>query len=229
MICYTVCCHTACLLSTALQTEVKHASVEVPARPTGLEELDVLGETLLKKNLPPNSMAISSFQKPPDKISLNVLAKQKEAIQSTKEPFSVGNSILFFNSIWYKYWKFCGNLFLVKPGDAISVRNPDPPLNFDLLMQTNIIDVTSPAVTHPTTSLLHAPSSDSEKLQDSSDVLMLGTGASTAERLNGNDDVQLLNSPIEVLPLSSVVTQKTAPPLADIILRLEDIKPSIFT
>jgi len=190
-------------ISNSLQTEVKHASVEVPARPTGLEELDVLGETLLKKNLPPNSMAISSFQKPPDKISLNVLAKQKEAIQSTKEPFSV-----------------------VKPGDAISVRNPDPPLNFDLLMQTNIIDVTSPAVTHPTTSLLHAPSSDSEKLQDSSDVLMLGTGASTAERLNGNDDVQLLNSPIEVLPLSSVVTQKTAPPLADIILRLEDIKPS---
>ena len=89
------------------RTEIKNAPVEAPVRPTGLEELDVLGETLLKKNLPPNSKAMSSFQKPPDRISLNLLAKQKEVVvESAKEPVSVGNSILLFSSfgVYIKYW-----------------------------------------------------------------------------------------------------------------------------
>jgi len=189
---------------TVHRTEIKNAPVEAPVRPTGLEELDVLGETLLKKNLPPNSKAMSSFQKPPDRISLNLLAKQKEVVvESAKEPVSV-----------------------VKTADAVLVRNPEPPLDFDLLMQNDIIDVASPAVAHPTMSLLHPSNSDSEKLQESSDVLMLDTGTSATERLNGSDDVQLLNSPTEVLPAPSVSSQKTAPPLADIILKFEDIKPS---
>ena len=93
-------------------------------------------------------------------------------------------------------------------------------------MQSNIIDVASPAVAHSTMSLLHTSNSDAEKLQESSDVSLLDTGASTTERFNGNDDVQLLNSPTEVLPVPSVLTQKTAPPLGDIFLKLEDIKPS---
>ena len=84
---------------TVLRTGVRNAPVETPARPTGLEELDVLGETLLKKNLPPNSKPISNFQKQSDRLPLNVLAKQKEVIESTKEPIAVGNSILFY-SIW---------------------------------------------------------------------------------------------------------------------------------
>ena len=122
-----------------------------------------------------------------------------------------------------------GDLFLVKTADAVLVRNPEPPLDFDLLMQNDMIDVASPAVAHPTMSLLHPSNSDSEKLQESSDVLMLDTGTSATERLNGSDDVQLLNSPTEVLPAPSVSSQKTAPPLADIILKFEDIKPSTYT
>ena len=88
---------------TVLRTGVRNAPVETPARPTGLEELDVLGETLLKKNLPPNSKPISNFQKQSDRLPLNVLAKQKEVIESSKEPIAVGNSILLFYSIWWRY------------------------------------------------------------------------------------------------------------------------------
>ena len=82
--------------------------------------------------------------------------------------------------------------------------------------------------------LQHADSdSDAEKLAHESDVLMLDTGSSTTEKLNRNDDVQLLNSPTDSLPLPSALpsaspSQKTAPSLADIVLKLEDIKPSNY-
>lgn len=49
----------------------------VASKPSGFEDLDLLGEALLKQNLPANSKTIPSFQKAPDRIPLNELAKKK--------------------------------------------------------------------------------------------------------------------------------------------------------
>ena len=74
---------------TPRAVEPAKASEEVvPSRIRGLEELDVLGETLLKQNLPANTKPITSFQKVPEKVPLLVLAQKKlaplTAPQSTK-------------------------------------------------------------------------------------------------------------------------------------------------
>jgi len=178
--------------------EERNAPLEVAVRPTGLEELDVLGEALLKESLPRNSKVVSNFQKPQPRVPLNLLAKQKADAESVKETISVGSSA---------------------SGNVVPVG-----LNFDLLMPMAVKAV----------QLQHADSdSDAEKLAHESDVLMLDTGSSTTEKLNRNDDVQLLNSPTDSLPLPSALpsaspSQKTAPSLADIVLKLEDIKPSNY-
>ena len=72
--------------------EERNAPLEVAVRPTGLEELDVLGEALLKESLPRNSKVVSNFQKPQPRVPLNLLAKQKADAESVKETISVGNS-----------------------------------------------------------------------------------------------------------------------------------------
>ena len=51
---------------------------EVPSmKPRGLEDLDILGEALMKQNMPANAKPVSGFQKPPDRVPLNVLAQKK--------------------------------------------------------------------------------------------------------------------------------------------------------
>ena len=57
---------------------------EAPTKPRGFNDLDVLGEALLMQNLPANTKPISSFQKPPDRVPLNELAKKKAMEESAQ-------------------------------------------------------------------------------------------------------------------------------------------------
>jgi hypothetical protein len=53
------------------------AAEEVTAKPRGLEDLDVLGEALMKQNLPTSAKHQSSFQKSVERVPLNELARKK--------------------------------------------------------------------------------------------------------------------------------------------------------
>ncbi|XP_049792647.1 ADP-ribosylation factor-binding protein GGA2 isoform X1 [Schistocerca nitens] len=52
---------------------------EKPSKQKALEDLDVLGETLLKQSLPATSKIGSQFSKPPAKIPMNLLSRQQDA------------------------------------------------------------------------------------------------------------------------------------------------------
>lgn len=118
---------------------------------------------------------------------------------------------------------------------------PYIPIEFDLLMQSNSPAPVKPLATHrsvtPTveaSGALLVPFTDgavkqldvsvNKQLRQDSDVSMLDTGMSSTENsIGGNDDVQLLHSP----PISTTsVAPSTAPSLSDVLLKLEEIKPS---
>lgn len=63
------------------------AAAAVP-KPRGFEELDVLGDALMKQNLSANSKPIPGFHpKAPEKVPLNMLAKKKmqDEVVTSKE------------------------------------------------------------------------------------------------------------------------------------------------
>lgn len=67
---------------------------QVAVKPRGLEDLDVLGEALMKQNLPVSAKHQSSFQKPVERVPLNELARkraQSEVISATQEVQPVSN------------------------------------------------------------------------------------------------------------------------------------------
>lgn len=77
---------------------------------------------------------------------------------------------------------------------------------------------------------IHASNENSEKLNTiDSDVCMLDSASSPENGFaGGNDDVQLLHSPPPIgLTQNSNAVLTSAPTLADISLKFEDIKPSI--
>lgn len=67
---------------------------EVVSRPRGLDDLDILGEALIKQNLPTSAKHQPSFQKQPDKIPLNELARKKaqNELVTTKENLPTSSS-----------------------------------------------------------------------------------------------------------------------------------------
>lgn len=125
---------------------------------------------------------------------------------------------------------------------SLTPATPYIPIEFDLLMQSNLPAPVKPVVTPRSvtppveaSSALLVPftntmtkqldvSVNKQSRQDN-DVSMLDTGISSTENsLGGNDDVQLLHSP----PISSTtsVAPGMAPSLSDVSLKLEEIKPS---
>lgn len=66
--------------------------IEPAAKPRGFEELDVLGEALMKQNLSSTSKPIAGFhQKAPEKVPLNMLAKKKMPEEQVNSKESTGN------------------------------------------------------------------------------------------------------------------------------------------
>jgi len=66
--------------------------IEPAAKPRGFEELDVLGEALMKQNLSSTSKPIVGFhQKAPEKVPLNMLAKKKMLDEHVLSKESTGN------------------------------------------------------------------------------------------------------------------------------------------
>lgn len=63
--------------STPQRTPNAKIAEEITAKPRGLEDLDVLGEALMKQNLPTSAKHQSSFQKPAERLPLNELARKK--------------------------------------------------------------------------------------------------------------------------------------------------------
>lgn len=66
---------------------------EVTPKPRGLEDLDILGEALIKQSLPSTARHQSSFQKPVDRVPLNELARKRaqSEIQPSKENLLVNS------------------------------------------------------------------------------------------------------------------------------------------
>lgn len=62
---------------TPQRTHDMKTAEEVTAKPRGLEDLDVLGEALMKQNLPTSAKHQSSFQKSVERVPLNELARKK--------------------------------------------------------------------------------------------------------------------------------------------------------
>lgn len=200
--------------------DVRAVHEDVHTKPRGLEDLDILGEALMKQSLPVNAKTLSGFQKPPEKVPLNMMAKKKadEMAQANKEAQSHSSLLAAATG----------------PQEEQPPTNPKNPtgsyipMDFDLLMQT-----TSPAATtatvqpaEPALSITVDPKHPVEN-----DVSMLGHGGTSISEGSGighNDDVQMLHSP----PLSggalvSPSSASAAPALADISLKIDDIKPSI--
>lgn len=61
---------------------------EKPSKQKALEDLDVLGETLLKQSLPAAAKIGSQFSRPPAKIPMNLLSRQQEAPKADNIPTS---------------------------------------------------------------------------------------------------------------------------------------------
>ncbi|XP_046437414.1 ADP-ribosylation factor-binding protein GGA1-like isoform X2 [Daphnia pulex] len=197
-----------CAGQTPQRTPDVKTTEEVTAK-RGLEDLDVLGEALMKQNLPTSAKHQSSFQKPVERVPLNELARKKvqnegNAIKENQTP-----NILFRSS----------NEEVRTPS---AVTSPYIPIEFDLLMQNSlpatIKPSASPCVTTPPTEASTLPllvpfaetavkqlnvSVGTQPRQDS-DVSMLDTGISSNENSIGGP----------------------APSLSDVFLKLEDIKPS---
>lgn len=77
-----------CLPGITPQKTVDLRSVEeVTPKPRGLEDLDILGEALIKQSLPSTARHQTSFQKPVDRVPLNELARKRaqSEIQPSKE------------------------------------------------------------------------------------------------------------------------------------------------
>ncbi len=118
-------------------------------------------------------------------------------------------------------------LVSVAPATSSSI-----PMDFDLLMQSNgsaTKPTAAPSTTTDVSGLLvpmaNPPAKGlsvnvNEKQSGDNDVLMLGGSE------NNTDDVQLLHSPPLVTGNSTPSIPATAPTLADILLKFEEIKPS---
>lgn len=76
---------------------------EVTAKPRGLEDLDVLGEALMKQNLPTSAKHQSSFQKSVERVPLNELARKK----MQNEGNTVAESQVSGSSIRMSYLRPC--------------------------------------------------------------------------------------------------------------------------
>lgn len=198
-----------------------------------------MGEALLKQNLMPALKMGSNFQKVPDKVPLNELVRMK--VQShtsqTTLPKLAGISLIIF-------------LFHPQPeisfnsADAINASNltlSSASLDSDLLMQSPIISASKESFKEETISsaplgdtidllipLSDQPAkqfvSDAQSSALDGDVSMLDSGNTNDISSGINDDVQLLHSPVEK---PQIQIQVTAPSLAEISVKLEDIKPSI--
>ncbi|XP_057368753.1 ADP-ribosylation factor-binding protein GGA1-like [Daphnia carinata] len=212
--------------STPQRTPNAKIVEEVTAKPRGLEDLDVLGEALMKQNLPTSAKHQSSFQKSVERLPLNELARKKvqnegNTITESKTPNS---SVRSANGEY---------------APPLTPATPYIPIEFDLLMQNTLSAPVKPFVSpHPVTPIAEASSALLVPLTDTTmkqldvsvnkpsrqdnDVSMLDTGISSTENsLGGNDDVQLLHSP----PINTVAPA-IAPSLSDVSLKLEEIKPS---
>lgn len=215
--------------STPQRTPNAKIVEEITAKPRGLEDLDVLGEALMKQNLPTSAKHQSSFQKPAERLPLNELARKK--VQNE------GNTVTESKAPNCSARSANGEF-----APSLTPATPYIPIEFDLLMQSNLPAPVKPVVTPRSvtppveaSSALLVPftntmtkqldvSVNKQSRQDN-DVSMLDTGISSTENsLGGNDDVQLLHSP----PISSTtsVAPGMAPSLSDVSLKLEEIKPS---
>jgi hypothetical protein len=177
--------------------DVKPAD-ETPTRPRGLEELDVLGEALLKQSLPANKKPATSFQKPPERVPMNVLAQQKALTPVQPTAARVPD-------------------MTVSEGPESATKCALYPMDFDLLAGSSpLLDG------HGETKAPPATVQGVKQVQDS-DVCLLDTVINSENSISANDDVQMLHSPVAAV---APVPKMVPPPLGDISLCLQDIKPS---
>ena len=175
--------------------DVKPAD-ETPTRPRGLEELDVLGEALLKQSLPANKKPATSFQKPAERVPMNLLAQQKALTPVQPTAARVPDTT-------------------VADVTESATKCALYPMDFDLLAGSSpLLDGQTKAPTATVEAV--------KQVQDG-DVCLLDTVINSENSISANDDVQMLHSPVAaVVPVPKMVP----PPLGDISLCLQDIKPS---
>ena len=232
-------------------TPVKECKVveESPSRPRGgLEELDVLGEALLKKNLPVNAKPMTSFQKPVERVPLNVLAQQKVLLAQASGPEVLPKTPTTIIPVVVNSSSSNSN-----SNNNVTTANNDAPsyaMDFDLLIGSGAPAAAPTVLLHndvANDSLLvaydnpvkNSSHSNSSSIINSprvavldSDVSLLDTAVGSSSNENSitgsSDDVQMLHSPPmpAPAPTTPLAQNISVPPLADICIQLQDVKPS---